>query len=436
MLKKSNLNRATSEADILELIHNCSPGGWPDNFEKWNNVKETFRNLQHETAKSLTEYPKDRFNGKGIIMCGGGPRYFPSVYVNLKIIRMLGIELPIQLWYLGDYEMDFKMRKMIEEIGGIECIDAKEIEKQYSSRILAGWELKVYSCINSPFKETFLLDADNTPLRNLEYIMNSTQYKNTGAILWPDYECWKHDSNFWEIIGIKEGKEPQVESGQVLINKSQCWKEINMAKYYCDYSDYYFKIFYGDKETFHLGWRYFDTPYAQPFWPDWVGNEQGNFIIIQRDFNNRWLFSHRAQAKFTLNKSHPICMNVPLEAQTLELLDELNRKWDGTLWLNQTPTQEEKVVMQSLYNKDFIYERIGIDKRLLSTSVNCNLFEAGNDRMERHFQIFIHNNEKIMVIHGDSEPTSMLKLQDDGSWKGHWFKYEQCNVELTPTNLH
>ncbi|KAJ1562879.1 hypothetical protein HK405_006609, partial [Cladochytrium tenue] len=53
----------------------------------------------------------------------------------------------------------------------------------------------------------------------------------------------------------------EFESGQMVFNKKKVWKGLMMAKHLASQAKYYFKHFWGDKETFHWGFRAVDIPY-------------------------------------------------------------------------------------------------------------------------------------------------------------------------------
>lgn len=435
---KRLINKLSSIEDILFLAKNEGSNGWPNDFHKLDNVHEAFRQFSVEKSKECVTlpYPADKMSGKGIVICGGGPKYFPSVYVNIKILRMLGCILPIEVWYLGRAEMDFHMHSLLESIPLVKCIDeticnyVTPIRNDDSDKRNRGWQSKVYSIINSSFEEVLFLDADNTPLFEPSFLFQEPEYLKHGAVLWPDFiPTWTHDKNFWRIIGIPYRDEPQIESGQALINKKRCWKEINMAKYYCDYSDYYFRHFYGDKEAFHLGWRYFDSDYGLPPPPDWINGS----IIIQRKFNGEWMFSHRVSAKFTLNKTHKICYDIPYEKDTLELLDELKRKWKGNVWHNNNPTEEEerlKLKLAGIYK----YIRVGLGVRDIKLDPDDKI-TVGSERLERFWHVFKDNKDVYISIIGDEGLTCLLKQQEDGSFSGRWENYEKCEVKLVSYGL-
>ena len=59
------------------------------------------RRLFERAVANKPAWPTRRFRGRGIVICGGGAKYFPCAWVTLKMLRHLGCTLPIELWYLG-----------------------------------------------------------------------------------------------------------------------------------------------------------------------------------------------------------------------------------------------------------------------------------------------------------------------------------------------
>jgi hypothetical protein len=102
--------------------------------------------------------------------------------------------------------------------------------------------LKPYSTLHSPFEEVLFLDADCGPCRDVTEIFTWPEYLDKGAIFWPDYSCWQLKRDVWEIFDIPEvaarwQSEVAFESGQYLINKTRCWRELRMALWYAEHSD-------------------------------------------------------------------------------------------------------------------------------------------------------------------------------------------------------
>ena len=105
------------------------------------------------------------------------------------------------------------------------------------------------------------------------------------------------------MAGLRYHDEAAFESGQFLIDKGKCWRELSLTVHYCEHPDYYWRwgghhdaarTFYGDKDMFHVAWRKLGTDYAM--WravPLWV---HAAFVHVGSD--GKPLFVHRCRDKF------------------------------------------------------------------------------------------------------------------------------------------
>jgi hypothetical protein len=317
---------------MIDHIQRDPPHRWPAGWAHWPNTIEAHRRLAeqfiaqidgHLTIPSVGEVPE-----RGIVMAGGGPKYFPSVWVNVHLIRYLGCDLPIQLWHLGESELDQRMRNLLQPLG-VDFRDALELAREIPCRILNGWELKIYATIHAPFAEVLYLDADNSPVRDIRFLFDTAAYREGGAVFWPDYACWTLKPEIWEVFGMphlgqcqRTRCEPGFESGQYLVNKRRCLRELSLALWYAEHSDFTFQHVYGDKECFHLAWRKLGTDYAMPRRPPgW--NEH---TVLQYDFEDQLVFQHRCHDKWQLEGNRRVDSLVN-ESLCFELIRELADLW-------------------------------------------------------------------------------------------------------------
>ena len=268
----------------------------------------------------------DTFAGRGIVICGGGMKYFPPAWVCIHTLRRFGCTLPIQLWHLGEREMDDEMRALLAPLG-VQCIDAEQVRQQQPMRILRGYELKAFALVHSPFREVLLLDADNMPLVNPEFLFETPQFKRTGAIFWPDLRRCKRNQPIWRIAGLSFRPGPEFESGQIVLDKQRCWKPLALALWYNEHSDFYFRHILGDKETFHLAFRKLGVPFAMPGRP--VKALQST--MCQHDFKGRRIFQHRNLDKWNIWLLNRRVKGFRLERECRELVKSLQSKWSGGL---------------------------------------------------------------------------------------------------------
>lgn len=250
--------------------------------------------------------PAPQGEGRGIVIAGGG-RYWPSAYVTIRMIRHMGSKLPIQLWYFGRRgEKDQFYEDLVRPLG-VECIDADEMRKSKPYRILNGFEVKMYAAVHSPFAEVLFLDADSYPVQNPDRLFDCPDYRETGAIFWPDMKeanSWTK----WDFWGVEKfGPDAGFETGQYVLNKSQVWPMVNLALWYNEHSDWcYGKSTpkrdggdYGDKGpariAFAMARHRVSMLNMHVRW--------GSLSLTQLDEQGRPLFVHRCCNKFAFEKN-------------------------------------------------------------------------------------------------------------------------------------
>jgi len=129
-------------------------------------------------------------------------------------------------------------------------------------------------------------------------------------MFWPDPYDLRLTPDVWEAIGIDYRDEPTFEAGQIVVDKSRCWEALNVANWMnCGHADYYWHVgpreiqkgggqgIYGDKDLFHLAWRYTDTPYS--IIHRTYRGEHPAMVHIGPDGADLWV--HRAGRKFVLD---------------------------------------------------------------------------------------------------------------------------------------
>jgi hypothetical protein len=430
----ANCNQATPDITpeaMLDLIASSPPGPWPSGWGNWSNTIEAHRRLVDTYVDNLKPSRVTYSQDRGIVIAGGGLKYFPSVWVNVNLLRHFGCALPIQLWYLGNSEMDPYMKRLLEPLG-VECIDAREIEKQFPCRILCGWELKLYATLHSPFAQVLFLDADNGVVCDPTYLFDCEEYKRHGAVFWPDYACWTLKPGVWRVFGMPDMAEPEVseherafESGQYLIDKRRCDRELRLSLFYAEHSDFTFQHVYGDKECFHLGWRRLGSDYAMPS----AGPGWNVHTIIQFDFRGQIIFQHRCQDKWRFGGNRFVD-SLANEELCFRWVEELASKWSGVLWRNESPTPSEQRVIDSIQGKKALYQRVGYDERVLSFAADRMIGE-GAAECERCWHINQLGNETVLTLSRLDRPTCHLRQRDHHTWTGHWLEYERMPIELT-----
>ena len=273
-----------------------------------------------ESSMNAARSSADPDSGRGIVICAGGEKYFTCAWVCVRMLRELGCKLPIEFWHLGPEEMTEEMKTLVKPFG-VRSVDAHAVRREKPVRILKGFELKCYSILHSSFREVLLLDADNVPVLNPEYLFDAPEYQDNGAIFWPDLGCMSPKKDIWKITGVPYRKEFEFESGQLVVDKRRCWRALNLAMHYNEHSDFYYDHVYGDKETFHFAFRKAGKDYAMPS----RGIKQLDGALCQHDFAGKRVFQHRIK-KWSLD-SNSATPGFLFEKECIEFLDDLKRLW-------------------------------------------------------------------------------------------------------------
>jgi hypothetical protein len=421
-----------STQEMIDLIAACPPGPWPDGWGNWKNTVSAHQILADRFIDDLKPSRETYTQQRGIVIAGGGLKYFPSVWGNINLLRHFGCKLPIQLWYLGDGEIDPYMKRLLEPFD-VECVDARKVAEEYPCRILCGWELKLFATLHSPFAEVLFLDADNGVVCDPTYLFETPEYKQHGAVFWPDYACWTLKPGVWNVFGMPDMADPEVaqherafESGQYLIDKRRCNRELRLGLWYAEHSDFTFQHVYGDKECFHLAWRKLNTEYAIPkAGPGW-----NTHTIVQYDFRGQIVFQHRCQDKWRFGGNRFVD-SLANEELCFQLVRELAQIWSGTLWRNESPSASEKTTINSLTGRRALYRRVGYDERIIELCAD-RLVGSGADECERLWHVNHVDQQAVLTLSRVDRPTCHLKRDHEGVWRGAWLEHERMPIELIP----
>lgn len=386
------------------------------------------RAMSEKFLRSLPSAPRTTAE-RGIVICGGGVSYFPSAWVTIRMLRHLGCTLPIQLWHLDRTELSPEMAQLVAPFG-VECRDASKVRERYPVRQLQGWELKPYAMLYSPFRDVLLIDADNLPVRNPEFLFDTVEFRRTGAVFWPDYGRLDKDRAIWKLCGVRYRDEPEFETGQILLDKTKCWAPLRLCMWYNEHSDFFYNYIHGDKDTFHMAWRKLRQRYAMPARPI-EGLSQ--MVMCQHDFQGRRIFQHRNLDKWRLHGRNAAIPDFWFEAQCREWMGELRRAWKGTIvergGSSRSPT--ERRYLGELSSQLYEYQRVGTDKRSMSFLPN-GLVGVGAARCETYWSLRVRKGRAVLTLRAEKETTCRLVRTADGVWRGRWLHYERMPVELSP----
>ena len=425
--------------DVVDQLRNRR-----DLPEGWQGMSEYKRALLHlfdEACSQDYEYPEGLYKGQGIVTCASAKSghssgkdlkhgYFPGAWSMLKEVRRLGCNLPVTFAYLGFEEFAPNLMHLIEPHNAT-SLDLRWLDWFTNPmRILAGWESKIAAIMACPYEEVLFMDADNIPVSAPDYLFTQPAYLEHGAMFWGDLgPSTKHEwlpKEVWDAIGVaKPDNYLDFESGQLLINKRKCWKALNVCRHINEYSDYYYKIVFGDKSTFFLAWHKLGQSYAIPRRPGWGGK-----AIFQYDMDGDLMFQHACQDKPTLNGygHHGFFVN---ERHVHGHVAELAEMWDGHMW-HWTDTFDEDVM--EFHAGKYHYERLGMDDRPLELKPDGTVGE-GSAWLEDQWRIHESpDHGACLVLYAVDKMPSAVLARHDGQWWGQWLHFEKCRIRMEKLN--
>lgn len=382
------------------------------------------------------------WSGAGIVIVAGGGRSYVNAFVALTILREdLGCAMPIQVWYLGPNEMSDHMVALLKPFD-LELVDAFEVRRRFPMRRLGGWEAKIFAILHSPFRHVVLIDADNMAIIDPARMLEWPEYSRSGAIFWPDIQSLPPDSPAWTLCRAIYRNEPEVESGQLVVDKERCWIPLQLTRHFNEWSDIYYRYFLGDKETFHLAWRQLGIDYAMPeTLPTQLSGRRSTPVGIRKmaggleqfDFEERPIFHHRTGAEWVLLGDNMDLSRPTIERKCLTALDHLRCTWDGRV--NPDVSPESGIDgCDVLATKRFLYRRVGIDERLIVFEPNGSN-GLGSHLNEQFWRQEPGEHGPCLIISRKDSDICKLQLVENGIWRGHWLWYEQAPVELIPVGL-
>lgn len=425
---RSERIRMTTEHWISEIDGPVK--SFPTNWTKLDEVKKAhIILLEREVGK---EYEPQNLGGRGIVIGAGGAKYFACAFASFIACKRLGCQLPFEFWHLGDHEMDPAMKRCAES-NGIRVVDAtKECARRgYSPRILNGWELKPLSVLLSEFSEVLYLDADSIPVRNPEELFENPEYRDCGAAFWPDLPPFQRKEwlppECWHNVGLEYDNSVDFETGQFMVDKSKCMREISVTNWMNQHSDYYYKFVFGDKSTFHLAWKKCRRKYAMPNPCGWIKP-----CIVQKGFDGQPFFYHACQGKDEIASGS--MGHLPIDGAVREAKAELDLWWSGHIysWGEMSPREAE-------YAKSAIgryeYSREGMGSRHLDLMDGGRTGEGAGSCERRWSVAFLDDIPHIVVIgsaHKGSEIAMFMAAKKGDSYEGRWTAFEKNKCWLRP----
>lgn len=133
--------------------------------------------------------------GRGIVLTAGNDQV-AYLLTQIPILRQLGCNLPIEVMYNGDNDLNRDSRQDLEDLDGV-------ITRDIASMIhptgwdVASWAAKPYAVLLSSFREVIFIDADSFFFVNPEVMFDYPEYVKTGALFFRDRLIMPESKKSW-----------------------------------------------------------------------------------------------------------------------------------------------------------------------------------------------------------------------------------------------
>ncbi|KAL4793108.1 mannosyltransferase putative-domain-containing protein [Aspergillus venezuelensis] len=222
--------------------------------------------------------------GKGIVFLTGD-LHAPMLLTSIPMIRKLGCDLPIEVFFYGNLDLSPAVREKIEALPGVTARNLNFLLDSGDWQ-LDLWAGKPFAMLLSSFREVMFIDSDSLFLQNPETLFEDEAYLETGALFFKDRLIAPESKRgfLWRILPHPISEKAQKsrfwraesghmqESGVVVVDK---WRHfvtlmlvarLNGPDRHGDPDKGTVGVYdmvFGDKETFWLGWEMAaDTQYA------------------------------------------------------------------------------------------------------------------------------------------------------------------------------
>lgn len=371
-----------------------------------------------EHVKTIGPYPSGKYAGRGIVIPGGGSRLGTCAYVCVRMLRHLGCKLPIQIWHF-ERENDPVWKSCFADYD-VEFVSLDEVNEPIGMKNLNGWETSAFAIIHSRFQEVLFLDADNVPVVDPTFLFDTPQYAETGAIFWPDFHTMEKSRSYWKVTGIPYRKEREFESGQIVVDKSRCWTQINLTNWLNENGlPFFFNHWFGDKDSYRAAWTCTGKAYSMPE----RGIDGLAGVMCQHDFGpkGRRIFQHRNMAKWELGDNRKID-GFMYESLCFTFMDQLKAEWFD---VKQNLTTDDILATAQLAGSRMNYFRVGHDYRELFFGKDGTIKQGSGGREK----MYLVKNGVLMILGDDGEVTCELTKVND-LWVGRWTMYERMPIIL------
>ncbi|KAH0360996.1 hypothetical protein KCU65_g9012, partial [Aureobasidium melanogenum] len=211
------------------------------------------------------EAVKHKYNGRGIVIIGGGHSSVKRIKVILRALKRYGSQLPVEINFFGD-EMNASLQEELTAVYSSDRLffnDLSQSDQTWKTYkvFMENYQLKTAGIINARFAEILLLDVDNFPTSDPAELFESKIYKEYGSVFWPDHPRTRKEHPAWAVFNTPcRRDEYEFETGQLLVDKRRYFYHLQLAAW-MNTQEYWRTMLLGDKDLFRYAWHGLKTRY-------------------------------------------------------------------------------------------------------------------------------------------------------------------------------
>ncbi|OHW97263.1 glycosyl transferase [Colletotrichum incanum] len=243
-------------------------------------IGSVFSFIQHSPMRPYSKTPFSDLRSsivpgsRGFVIPTGREtlRYATHLIGSLK--EILHSNVTIQIVYAGDEDLPPEDRERLHSrFSEVQFLDILTVVDDTALRLVkGGWAIKAFAALYAPFEKVILSDADSVFVQAPETLFLDPSYESTGALLFHDRLLWQHafaDRHEWwrsSLVWTEDYAE-EGDSGLVVTDESRL--DVLMGLLHVAWQNTYdvreevtYKITYGDKESWWLGFELSGASYA------------------------------------------------------------------------------------------------------------------------------------------------------------------------------
>lgn len=158
------------------------------------------------------------------------------------------------------------------------------------------YQIKAVAIQRCSFDEILYLDTDSYLAKDPTYLFDAPEFRETGAMLWPDFTKSHPLNPVWRFLGMPCRQEFEGESGQIMFNRMMQQETMHVAEYFALENQRFYNMMGGDRDSFRIAMLALGKTWSGP--RRMVGTAglmrrtNGGHTMLQADHQGNWLFIH------------------------------------------------------------------------------------------------------------------------------------------------